>query len=341
MLGILNHLPARLLEVEAFRLHEVLSGPTLIHLPGRRAEPLFVSVLLHGNEDSGWYAVQTLLRKYHQRELPRALSIFVGNVAAGRSCVRFLAGQPDYNRIWEEIPGEPSLLEHQMVRRILDDMHARRVFASVDVHNNTGINPHYACVRRLDHPFLQLATLFSRTVVYFTKPRGVQVAAFSPLCPAVTVECGQPGQAHGVAHAVDYLEACLHLASIPAHPVAPHDIDLFHSVAIVKVPADVSFGFDEKDVDIRFTAGLDHLNFRELPPSTLLGWAPGGEHARLEVRDEQGRDVSGTYLKLQNGEIRTAVSVMPSMLTMNEAAIRQDCLCYLMERYRGFYESAV
>jgi len=24
--------------------------------------------------------------------------------------------------------------------------------------------------------------------------------------------------------------------------------------------------------------------------------------------------------------------LMPSMLTVNEAAIRQDCLCYLMER---------
>jgi len=25
--------------------------------------------------------------------------------------------------------------------------------------------------------------------------------------------------------------------------------------------------------------------------------------------------------------------IMPSMLTVNERAIRQDCLCYLMERY--------
>ena len=340
MLQILNHLPARLLEVGAAQLHEVLSGPTLIHLPGRRTEPLFVSVLLHGNEDTGWYAVQSLLRKYHDRELPRALSVFIGNVAAGRVGVRFLEGQPDYNRIWEDIPGVGDTPERGMMRRVVDEMRARKVFASVDVHNNSGINPYYACVCRLEHRFFQLATLFSRTVVYFTRPRGVQTAAFSELCPAVTVECGQAGQVHGVAHAVEYLDACLNLAEIPGHKVAPHDIDLFHSVVIVKVPEDISFSFADSAVDIRFVDGLDYMNFRELPAGTLLGWVIGKKKIHLQVRDEQGREVSEKYLTLENGEIRTTVPVMPSMMTTNANAIRQDCLCYFMERHRGFYESA-
>jgi succinylglutamate desuccinylase len=337
MLNVLDHFPPPLLELEAFRLRETLPGPTLIHLPGRRPEPLFVSVLLHGDEDTGWYAVQALLRKYQGRELPRALSIFIGNVAAGGARVRFLPGQPDYNRIWEDIPGVAEFPERRMMRRIVDEMRARRVFASIDIHNNTGINPHYACVRQMAPRFLQLATLFSRTVVYFLKPDGVQTAAFSVLCPAVTVECGQSGQAHGVAHAAEYLEACLQLSAIPDHAVAPHDIDLFHSVAIVKVPADVSFGFDDQDTDIRFAEGLDHMNFRELPAGTLLGRALS-DRARLDVRDEQGRDVSTDYLRWQDGEIRTVVPVMPSMLTVSTQAIRQDCLCYLMQRHRGFYE---
>jgi len=339
MLKVLSSLPARLLDVEAIQLHEVLDGPTLIHLPGRRAEPLFVSVLLHGDEDTGWYGIQTLLRKYHGRELPRALSIFIGNVHAGRARARFLAGQPDYNRIWETAPGVNESPEHRMMRQIVADMQARRVFASIDVHNNTGINPHYACVRRLEHRFFQLATLFSRTVVYFTKPDGVQTAAFSRLCPAVTVECGQSGQTYGVAHAADYLDACLHLAGIPEHPVAPHDIDVFHTVAIVKVPDHVSFSFDNDRNDIRFAPAIDRLNFRELPAGTLLGWAPQSEKIPLKVRDERGREVSGIYLTLKNGEIRTTVPVMPAMLTVKAEAIRQDCLGYFMVRYRDFYES--
>jgi hypothetical protein len=34
-----------------------------------------------------------------------------------------------------------------------------------------------------------------------------------------------------------------------------------------------------------------------------------------------------------DGKIRLRVPVMPSMLTLDERVVRQDCLCYLMERY--------
>jgi hypothetical protein len=72
MLTVLDSLPEGLLACEATDLHRVLDGPTLIHLPGRRPEPLFVSVLLHGNEVTGWQAARELLQEYQQRELPRA-----------------------------------------------------------------------------------------------------------------------------------------------------------------------------------------------------------------------------------------------------------------------------
>ena len=34
--------------------------------------------------------------------------------------------------------------------------------------------------------------------------------AFADLCPAVTLECGRPGEIGGEQHALDYLETCLH-----------------------------------------------------------------------------------------------------------------------------------
>ena len=88
MLTVLDTLPERFLDTPARELHRVLPGPTLIHLPGRRPTPLFVSVLLHGNEDSGVVALQRVLRAHAGRELPRALSILVGNVAAAREGLR-------------------------------------------------------------------------------------------------------------------------------------------------------------------------------------------------------------------------------------------------------------
>ena len=80
----LHAIPDGLLELPVERLHEMLDGPTLIHLPGRHERPLFVSVLLHGNEDTGWEAMRVLLRTYAQKELPRALSLFIGNVEVCR-----------------------------------------------------------------------------------------------------------------------------------------------------------------------------------------------------------------------------------------------------------------
>ena len=63
-------------------------------------------MLLHGNEDTGLKAIQSLLADYRGRALPRALSLFVGNVQAAAQGQRHLEGQPDYNRVW---PGRRAL----------------------------------------------------------------------------------------------------------------------------------------------------------------------------------------------------------------------------------------
>ena len=100
LLKQLDYLPEGLLEVSPKELHTILPEPTLIHLPGKQSAPLFVSVLLHGNEPTGFMAIQLLLRKYKDKQLPRSLSLFVGNVTAAKHNLRRLDNQPDYNRIW-------------------------------------------------------------------------------------------------------------------------------------------------------------------------------------------------------------------------------------------------
>ncbi len=331
MLNVIDHIPTALLSAKTTELNALLGGPTLIHLRGRREPPLFVAVLLHGNEDTGFYAIQEILREYRDQELPRALSLFIGNVAAAEHGQRRLDHQPDYNRVW---PGtdDNSSPEAGIMQQIYHQMRQRGVFASIDVHNNTGLNPHYACLNRLDDPVLHLASLFSRTAVYFLRPKGVQSLAFAELCPAVTIECGKVGVEHGSAHAREYLTACLHLAQHPQHAIAPQDIDLFHTVATVKVRPGTGFSFGEAGSALCFIDDLDHLNFRELPSGTLLARQAADDVHVLEVIDEAGRLVTEQFFASRDGAIRTTRPVMPSMLTMNAQAIRQDCLCYLMER---------
>jgi hypothetical protein len=331
MLNEVENLPGGLLDTPLEGLESLLGAPTLVHLPGRRPEPLFITVLAHGNEGTGYYAVQALLRRYQDQELPRALSIFFANVKAASQKLRFLDGQADFNRVW---PGteNPDAPEAAMMQRVVDSMRQRSAFASIDIHNNTGINPHYACINRVDNQFLHLASLFSRTVVYFIRPLGVQSMAMSCVCPAVTIECGKPDHEYGLEHARDYIDACLHLNELPGHPVPSHDIELFHTVATVKVPEALSFGFDEESVDLRLIGNIDHLNFRELPAGTRLGHLRPGVSAILDVRDENGQPIHDHYFAIEGDTLVTRRPVMPSMFTLDKRIIRQDCLGYLMER---------
>jgi len=142
---------------------------------------------------------------------------------------------------------------------------------SVDIHSNTGCNPHYGCINVLDYRYLHLATLFSRTVVYFTRPCGVQSLAMSRLGPAVTLECGQERERHSVDHACECLDACLHLSALLKYPVASGDIDFFHAVAQVRIPGAVSFGLPPGHADILLNPELECFNFQELPCGTALG----------------------------------------------------------------------
>ena len=59
-----DEIPAGFLDLDPRDFHTILSGPTLIELKGKNPQPLFISTLLHGNECSGSYALQMLLKKY-------------------------------------------------------------------------------------------------------------------------------------------------------------------------------------------------------------------------------------------------------------------------------------
>jgi succinylglutamate desuccinylase len=341
MLTITDTLPARFFDIQANQLHEILNGPTLIHLPGALSPPLFVSVLLHGNEETGFLAIQKFLQDYQEEELPRSLSLFIGNIAAAKEHVRKLENQPDYNRIWPGcVPGD--IAEEKMMQQVFDDMSSRRVFASIDIHNTSGHNPHYACINHLEHSFMQLGILFGRSVVYFTRPKGVQTMAFAALCPAVTLECGQVTDHDAVNHAVSFLKKIIKLDEIPPENVAEEDIDLFHTTAIVKVPQETSFSFMEKEQPIEeakmmlnFVSHLDEYNFREIPEGTIVGHLTANpEHDLLNVQNVHDEQVFHRYFSIDGNELRTSKQLMPSMLSTSEKAVQLDCLCYLMERIK-------
>lgn len=327
----LNYLPLSLLTATPESLHQLFPEPTVFHLSGKNKDPLFISVLLHGNETTGFLGLQKLLLKYQQQELPRSLSFFLGNTQAASQGMRRLDNQPDFNRIW---PGTelPETNESKIAQEIVKIMQQRNVFASVDVHNNTGINPHYACVTQLDNQFLQLAYLFGRLVVYFTRPKGVQSGAFSKICPAVTLECGKPGNLFGVDHTFEYLNSCLHLSKLSDQPVLPQDIDIYHTVAQVKINEDIQFSFDDEQTELLLDKDLERMNFTEISAGTQFGIVNHNSNIPLIVKDPEGCIVTENFFTVTDNSLKIKKKTMPSMLTLDEHVIKQDCLCYLMEK---------
>ena len=345
-LSELDELPRGILDLQAHELYRLLDGPTLLHLPGERAPALFVSVLLHGNEQGGWEALRRLLGDFTRRgePLPRAMTVLVGNVEAARFRLRRLDSQPDYNRVWKEASnlgaqqdGPP---EVRMARDCLLRMRERGMFAAVDVHNNTGVNPHYACITRLDPASIALARAFARTMVLVRTPDTVLAAAFAPFTTTVILEAGRPGEQRGVEEVERYLRHCLTLEGLP-DPDPQQATDLFETVATVRLRPGVHFGFTAPgysgDVrDLQLLDEFEHFNFDELPAGTLFGHVRPGAPLPLEVTDIDGRDVADRYFRVDGDELRLAQDLVPAMFSPDPRIIRQDVVCYFMQRVPVF-----
>tara|TARA_B100001079_G_scaffold171038_1_gene146746 strand:- start:2326 stop:3369 length:1044 start_codon:yes stop_codon:yes gene_type:complete len=335
ILHIMDQLPKAFFNVEVHELNEVFSGPSLVRLKGRVNPPLFVATLLHGSETTGILALQKLLKQYADKELPRSLTLFIGNVEAAKFNQRNMPDQPDYNRIWSGPNlSDETLPEHDLVKKVMATVSSKGVFATVDIHNTSGWNPHHACVNVINKENINLGGLFSQNLIYFTRPHGVLARAFSEIGPAITIEAGQPGDLFGVEHVVNFLSRCLDLPSIPESVEDNSQLNLYHLVAQLKVPENCRVGFDREcnSTDFCFLSDIDSLNFSELTENAVIGWR-NNPNLEISVYDESGSEVGESFIYYEKEEIRLKRPVIPSMFTTDAQIVHQDCLGYFMKRY--------
>jgi hypothetical protein len=321
-------LPDGLLECEAPDLADFLGGPALLHIRGRQEPALLVSVLLHGNEVSGWNGVRRLLAE-SASDLPRSLLLFVGNVAAAAAGLRTLPHQQDFNRIWRDAAGP----EGALAREVLAVIDEQPLFAAVDLHNNTGHNPHYAVLTDLDSRNLSLAYLFSDKAVYVREPDTVMTRALAPRVPAVALELGPIGDPRCDERACDFVRRCLELTHVPAGADA-QELELFRTRVRVHVAEGAPFSFagDGLDTSLILTSGVEGVNFHALAAGTEFGAGSQPVTELLRVLDVAHRDVTDQYFANRDGRIVLTQAVVPSMYTTDPLVVRQDCLCYFMER---------
>ena len=227
--------------------------------------PLFISVLLHGNETSGWEGLRRVLQAGLRPE--RDLLIFFGNLAAAAAKVRTLPRQADFNRIWRPAAG--------IAAEVLGCIGELPLMAVVDLHNNTGKNPHYAVLTDLSPGNLGLARLFGDVAVQIEEPASVLTRALGANGPSIAVELGPIGDPDAADRAADYLTALFRLPEAPLGRV--DELRLFRALARVHVPEDAAFGFAGldagKDFDLILDGDLQANNFHPIPPGTAFGVA--------------------------------------------------------------------
>ena len=332
-INILETVPPALFDTPARALLDLLGRPTLIHLKGEQDPPVFFSTLLHGNEISGWEAMcdvfGTALR--NGRPLGRSAVIFIGNVHAAAQGVRSLPGQMDFNRIWR---GEH---EHTpLVEEVMAYLKHHQIFVALDIHNNTGRNPHYSVVTEMTPQTMGLAYLFSDKAVLVEEPDSVLTRAVQQFCPATTVEVGPIDDVQSTLRTVELVERYLALETIPEADT--NDLTMHRALARVHVADGVSFDFaDERDAtrlstdDLVLTAGMEAVNFHAVSAGTEFGFTRKPLGRVLQVFDPRHDDVTDQFFEEIHGDITLRRPVIPAMYTMDHDVIRQDCLCYFME----------
>lgn len=329
---MLSQLPDGILDVAADQLHQFVDDLTLVELSGQIKRPLFISILQHGNETTGWEALRIFL-KQHLPKLPRTLIILFGNIQAAKHNVRQLDGGFDYNRCW---PGSRPK-HHPLARKMADItqwVKQQKPLASVDIHNNTGRNPHYAGVNAIKKEHINLASLFSQTIIHITSPDGIQSGAFAEFCPAITIECGMSGTADGIEQTITFLENLCQLTDLNQIPGVSEHQQVMNIFAVVKLKKNMTIGIQgdaQTPVDFEIPDDLDYHNFHQLQPGTRFGRLQTAETPMpITVTDAMDHDITEQYFSIDEQQLRLNQSVMPAMITLSPQAIKLDCLCYLM-----------
>ncbi|MBP9708386.1 MAG: succinylglutamate desuccinylase/aspartoacylase family protein [Oligoflexales bacterium] len=331
-------IPESLLSISASELHSILPKPTILHLDGKKKPPLLISCLLHGNEHSGFLMVQNILKNFlRDNTLARETYFLFGNVDAAAKNQRKLDHQPDFNRIWRDE-------RHPLVKRVLELVKEKNFMAAIDLHNNTGRNPHYACVSQAKAEHINLALLFSPHLVYFTAPDSTLSVVLSKTIPALTLECGLSLDPEICEKGQNFLNALYRLDNLPKTLPCQNTCRLQQSTVNIKVPSLARVGYGNlsahnelqslsKDFDIILRSDLDTLNFTEIKKSEVLAFVENPEFDLVLNYLEPAHALihkKRSYMYKKDSYFYIEPGLTPSMLTLNAKIMKEDCLGYLM-----------
>ena len=302
----------QLLNVEAHELHRFLSGSTVFDLRQEGVKPFFVSTLLHGNETSGWDAVRRFIADHSDA----SFVLFIGNVHAAAQNMRHLPHEVDFNRIWQQQPWQTYLS---------DLLQTYKPWCGIDIHNNSGPNPHYSVVTDVRRKTLALATLFSNKVIFTDHTLDILAHGVSSHCPALTIETGTVDDPASERRAYAFLERLNTIGRVP--DALQCEPETYATVGIVKV-AHQNGGIDNFPV---FEPSLKHKSFKTLPAgSPFINCLPTDWQVNV-LDPAHDRDLTLDFLEFRDRGAILKRDVVMSMFTHKPLLAIQDCVCYFLK----------
>ncbi|MDX1619872.1 MAG: hypothetical protein R3320_02700, partial [Nitriliruptorales bacterium] len=329
-------LPKELLDLSERDLLEALGKPTLIRVPGTGEDPpRAVACLLHGDESTGFKALYRILRR--GRTYPFDFYAIIGNVRAAIEppgySHRFLDDQEDFNRIWGL--GDPTTSARRATDAMLAELRRAGIESVVDIHNNTGNNPFYAIVTALRPETLNLATLWTTTILHWDLGVNTLMEELQDDCAAIAVECGLPGLPESLAFAVDGLRRYLGAMPLETDRVQ-RDFDMLGGLRKVVVKPEVKFQFGgdlTADVDFVVDEDADVHNFVRVGAGHVIGRIHQGSALPIKAIEPGGHDVTDEHFSIHDGQVVLDRDVTPVMMTRTVEAARKDCLFYLTNEF--------
>ncbi|MFC6440240.1 succinylglutamate desuccinylase/aspartoacylase family protein [Bowmanella sp. JS7-9] len=289
-----------------------------------------VSVLIHGNEPSGFYA---MCRYWHSAVIPAVnLRFIVASVSAAKTAKwfsqRYIEGERDLNRCFALDDNQADTLRAQRIVKAIREVTPECV---VDLHNTSGQGPAFAVALQKDLATRKLAGLWSDYLIH----TGLRLGSLMEQefdCPTLTIECG--GSDDAKSHQIAYqgicrlaisetLDECAFPAQVLSHPMR---VELRPGMSL-------SYANQRQHLtDVCILQQVTQYNYDGVEQGDLLGWINGADLSVFRVRDEMGNDLHLDLFTLDNNQVRFNQSLHIFMATTSVKAATEDCLFYCVKK---------
>lgn len=305
--------------------------PICVYVPGRdSSRSRVLSVLIHGNEPTGYFAFLDWLKKDQQPKTD--VYCFISGVGAALTKPYFthrvmLTGQ-DLNRCFE-----PPFrgYEGELAEEILQAMKLIKPEALVDIHNTSGNSPDFGISTNRSACEFNLCSMFTTKVLVICFGMGTLVEVAAKTCPSVTIECGNSNHPQATPIALRGLETFFQTQNLeafqPKHPI--HIIDNPIRLELKPEYKIVYSHEKEADADIVMPTDIDKLNSEAISSGTKIAHLNHPSFEMFTFDSMHAHESIEDYFYIENNALYTKVNCHLIMVTTNPIIAQNDCLFYI------------